>query len=424
MSPIDTSNHFLTGEFGLANSPANTSTLSSSASNATSPPYHDIGSNYRAHAYPGVTRTSHETSSNETPDAHDADAPSLVTYLQQMHGLAKKRTHQGARTTKRSSRSMDETRPPQSHTRPILPRLSLGSSTASNPYPRPPAVQHRSVEMERPAHHVSASQSHPLARPDERRARRGSWLATRPLDAQPTRSPTIQAATHARHVAGAPRSFSTSVLPRIADTSNYTPYPNTSPLITRSSVGSVNAPHVSSSPPLDYSSAQHYLTNDSMNMPSPYNQTWVQVESPVHAYSPSFSASPSNQSFSSQSSTPLPSPSLTAQPISTLPIPNDPDNQPFIITPEYEAMANAQFEEVVRATGMQASLRRVETQVSTATLNSSRSRSRGESPAGTLAYGDGYSLVHPQYYPQVDQSVSSAESTPPQWWSGPPPGSF
>lgn len=54
----------------------------------------------------------------------------------------------------------------------------------------------------------------------------------------------------------------------------------------------------------------------------------------------------------SQSNTPLPSPSVTA-PIAQV---DEGENQPFVVTPEYEAFANAQFEEAVRSGAMQASM--------------------------------------------------------------------
>ena len=37
-------------------------------------------------------------------------------------------------------------------------------------------------------------------------------------------------------------------------------------------------------------------------------------------------------------------------------VPDDPENQPFVITPEYEALANAEFEQAFRSGAMQASM--------------------------------------------------------------------
>lgn len=54
----------------------------------------------------------------------------------------------------------------------------------------------------------------------------------------------------------------------------------------------------------------------------------------------------------SQTSTPLPSPSITA-PVGRV---DEGEDQPFIVTPEYEAFANARFEEAIRSGAMQASM--------------------------------------------------------------------
>lgn len=60
----------------------------------------------------------------------------------------------------------------------------------------------------------------------------------------------------------------------------------------------------------------------------------------------------------SQTSSPLPSPSVTATtpPGAHHAGPDDPENQPFFVTPEYEALANARFEAAVRSGAVQANM--------------------------------------------------------------------
>lgn len=50
----------------------------------------------------------------------------------------------------------------------------------------------------------------------------------------------------------------------------------------------------------------------------------------------------------------MPSPAVTAAP--TIHAPDDPENQPFVISPEYEAMANARFAAAVRSGAMHANM--------------------------------------------------------------------
>ncbi|OSX62724.1 hypothetical protein POSPLADRAFT_1065866 [Postia placenta MAD-698-R-SB12] len=67
---------------------------------------------------------------------------------------------------------------------------------------------------------------------------------------------------------------------------------------------------------------------------------------------PRGSVSYDNTPLGSQTSTPLPSPSLTAPGSPT----NSFEDQPFIVTPEYEAFVAARFEEVLRSGAIQASM--------------------------------------------------------------------
>lgn len=420
MSCTDPLDEFSTDEFRFSSSPSGSgSTLPSPLSNSSSSMYQPIGSSPRHSSSPVVSRGP-ETRGHDAPDP-SSDVPGLVSYLQQMHGLAKKRTN-GVKAAKRNRTTQEPRSAPSS--RPILPRLNV-SAARTNPYPSPSAPQPRIVETERQAHHSSPSaHTYSMARTDERRARRGSWLPARPLDVPASQSLTAHSPGHGRYPNSSPRGFSTSTVPHFSGnptrsgsgTTSFGPYGGMTSI----------QPSARSCQPLGPHSGEHHLTSAS-NMSSvsalPLDQAsrWLPAESPAHGYTPPYSASPTSQTFSdSQGTTPLPSPSLTApSAVSALSAPDDAENQPFVITPEYEAMANAQFEEALRTSNMQASLRRTQTQVITTIYSA---RSRGSSPS-SLAY----SGVHPstgQHYHHIGQNTNYNTSASGSWPSGPPSTSF
>jgi len=283
------------------------------------------------------------------------DALGLVSYLQRMHGLTKKRSY-GVKAAKRS--------PPGDlrgvhGARPILPRLDLSTP------PQTPSALQRGDDTN-PGVHAPPLPSVPhrsSTSPDTRRARsRGPWLpaslpgssSDSPSDSTtaallslesmtprltefhtmdyPSRSSLVDRPHHSRHSARGSEFLQAlayhNAIPRSPDWSHSqtSSYEHFSAMLTPSDV------HLT--PPMsgDFGMTSHYPMGSS-GMPR---------------QSDSYSSTP----LGSQTSSPLPSPSLTAPASPT----DNTENQPFIVTPEYEAFVAARFEEAVRSGEMQASM--------------------------------------------------------------------
>ncbi|KAH9917485.1 uncharacterized protein B0H18DRAFT_1034332 [Fomitopsis serialis] len=293
-------------------------------------------------------RSSVSTTSPPRPDERPAlhsrsttDTLGLVGYLQRMHGLTKKRSY-GAKPTKRTA-TLAEGHVPG---RPILPRLDL-----SAPYPRPPVRSSETVIASPGSSTAPSSQrSSPTAeRPsvDDRLAlNRGSW---QPL------SPSSASGQVPDSTAAALRSLE-AMAPRL--TEFHTPeHPSAS---TRSPTGrdigrgaqlmqalarrdatsadlSIEEMHALSS-----ASAHDMGATDMHQRPAMLGRS-LSID---HVSYYNMMAS------TSQAPSPLPSPSLTAPESSA----ESSEDQPFIVTPEYEAFVAARFEEAVRSGAMQASM--------------------------------------------------------------------
>ena len=322
-----------------------------------------------------------------------AEGPGLVSYLQQMHGLSKRRAS-GPRTTKRARTA--ETRPAATSpsSRPILPRLSLPDARAS-PYPLPSGNQ---------------PHTYPMARTEARRARRGSWLAAQPLDSPPSPSfpsPHLHNAIHG-----------------VMDTGGLSHASEMSPMALGPPYVSPVSPVASGQPFPQAEQLQHAASPTNLPLivpPLSYNEMWRPAPT-MPEYTPMIASSPSQHSFSdSQGTTPLPSPSLTAPAagsafgagvVSTST--DDSENQPFIVTPEYEAMANAQFKEALQLSSMQASLHRAQTRVQMASMHPTYPHGVHGVENG-LSYSSITYMDSGQYPHHIDQSTGFDVSSSGSW---------
>lgn len=323
-------------------------------------------------------RTGHRSSPQSRRGKHRASAPSspglatgppthgIVSYLQQMHGLTKKRSY-GQKSSKRIT-SGEQTRPSNS-SRPILPRLDLPDSRLRgwSPYPvsSPP---NRSI-MEKTAAGGSRY-SHIAPAPfdlseDTHRARsRWPWLHPTPLPPTSSEQSAVYTNNSALRslVSMAPRhpDFTT----RVADEAGIG-FPSSSrvdPLAVGASYSHTDSPSHTSSQSTEWVADQHsqIVGVGLSSTPSPTIMTSPRTRG--FWKSPTLSAQYHEQQSHSRATvsydhplddnvrTPLASPSSPSE------NPEDPENQPFVITPEYEAMANARFEAAVRSGAMQASM--------------------------------------------------------------------
>ncbi|PSR74541.1 hypothetical protein PHLCEN_2v9718 [Hermanssonia centrifuga] len=108
-------------------------------------------------------------------------------------------------------------------------------------------------------------------------------------------------------------------------------------------------------PPIPSSSQPPAPHMDSLHQPSSSALSYQPDYGYPSGFAPAqhdYGVSPTS-SHHSHNGTPLPSPSLTS-PVG--PAVDEGEDQPFVITPEYEAFANAQFAEAVRSGAMQASM--------------------------------------------------------------------
>lgn len=269
------------------------------------------------------------------------DSLGLVGYLQRMHGLTKKRTY-GAKQGKRSATVVEGHVPG----RPILPRLDLTA-----PYPRPPVRAADGVltspgpSTAPPSQRSSPSTERPTA--DTRS--RAAWqplspvfgsasgqvsdstaaAALRSLEAMAPRLTEFHTADHpsasARSPPGRDTGRGAQLMQALAHHDAVTADLSLQDMraLTSASapaMGSADVPSGSRPSTLDRSVSLDRLSYYNM-MPS-----------------------------ASQASSPLPSPSLTAPESSA----ESAEDQPFIVTPEYEAFVAARFEEAVRSGEMQA----------------------------------------------------------------------
>lgn len=349
-------------------SPATPSTTTSSL--PSSPTYEGSHSALHSQVSPQNRRGKHRASVSASPAAN-AGPPThgLVSYLQQMHGLTKKRSY-GQKANKRAS-SGDITRPTAS-SRPILPRLDLPDSRLRGwPYPTTTSPPNRAL-LEKAASGVSrytsiapAPLDSALVSDDGRRSRRSwPWISPDPVASTSTdRSSALSNNPALQSLA--------SMTPRLPDLAPRNPdippsrqygHPRDLTAMSSPSTHPTFFPHTQLQMPEWHPNAmnQHSLDPPMSSTPSPTTLTssaysrgpWRSPNLPsqhhVHpVQSPPIQYNPQPRPVFQS---PLTSPAASSED------PNDPENQPFVITPEYEALANAQFEAAVRSGAMQASM--------------------------------------------------------------------
>lgn len=312
------------------------------------------------------------------PQTGHSEAPrtGLVSYLQQMHGLTKKRTY-GTKSSKRSGGS--STSPGSSSSagessrstinRPILPRLDLTASKQPHgrtPYPKPPSSElerspPRSTAVSTTA--TSSSNTAPTPTPSSSSTsppqrgntpRRLPWILPTPLpelsSGQTAQSPSATLAL---------RSLA-AMSPRQSDFS------------TLGGVSSHSHDSRMSSSPTGYSPPQHSLARGSQGVRRDLLHTMQGGSSPP-MYGTGPSISPASNAISATQYEPGWGPSqiheydshphdVHAQiPIGhprygSMPPMEDPGDQPFIVTPEYEARADAEFAEALRSGAIEAQM--------------------------------------------------------------------
>ncbi|TCD61984.1 hypothetical protein EIP91_007648 [Steccherinum ochraceum] len=341
--------------------------VSSGSSLPSSPTLHD-SSERRKSVSPQTRRG--------RPGALEQPAHGLVSYLQQMHGLTKKRTYGASKTAKRASTG-DAPRP-SSSTRPILPRLDLPEqrSRAFAPYPtmgsptseRPSTDKYTSSP---PKYVPIAPASTPNSPSDDGRRShsRFPWIQPGPLAplSSGSSSTTSGAANALRSLA--------MMTPRHPDMAARLPdlslerggppvYAGTS---VHESAGmqynhgvpagpSYHTPRdgadwhyrqrsstIATSNPTDYRMSA--TPSPTITAPS-YDPAWIHGYPPPHDHI----MSPHDHGFSTHNAM-IPPPPISQQSSSS-----DPEDQPFVLSPEFEALANARYDEAIRSGAMRASM--------------------------------------------------------------------
>ncbi|RDX42243.1 hypothetical protein OH76DRAFT_1363119 [Lentinus brumalis] len=293
----------------------------------------------------------------------------LVSYLQQMHGLTKKKSY-GIKAPKKTYADI---RLPNAG-RPILPRLEVPPSQSDiYTYPSFDTAQATEAQMQAAEPQLPPPRRHSVdqlssaslvARTnnevDRRARRRGPWLPITPLTSSTPSSPT---STTSPGTLAALQSLA-SMTPRLPDfvTKDRTPPGVAGTTDPRSAY---SMPSLASSP----LGAGYYPDNV---------QSWQQQQQAAVATSPVSGAPSPTHTMSSVGSdasrfrTSPPTPQLVgsdytngssppsstaATPLSlTAPMSENGEDQPFIVSAEYEAMVNAHFDEAVRSGAMNASM--------------------------------------------------------------------
>ncbi|KAI0738239.1 hypothetical protein C8Q80DRAFT_1275763 [Daedaleopsis nitida] len=341
------------------------------ASTPSSPPHSASPGARKSSTSPITPRSRPRASDAQQPPA-GSEGGGLVSYLQQMHGLTKKKSY-GIKAPKKTYADM---RLPNAG-RPILPRLEVPQSQ-SDIYTYPTFDNVHSADIYLPPsdpqllpprrHSVeqlpSASLVTRTSNEDRRARRRGPWLPITPLVSSTPSSPT---STTSPGTLAALQSLA-SMTPRLPDFGTMAKdrmNPSAMAVSDSPAAYAVSSMPVSTSPSGGYYSTP--LTSWGKQPPggaaaSPNSS----APSPTHTASSTlsdasrFQTSPPTPSLMSDytygssppSSTSATPPSITA-PIGQG---DSGEDQPFVVSPEYEAMVNQRFDEAVRSGAMQASM--------------------------------------------------------------------
>ncbi|KAI0698998.1 hypothetical protein BC835DRAFT_611654 [Cytidiella melzeri] len=342
-----------------------TSSLPLSSPERDSPGSDQIAS---ASSSPRRPRPKSKESPQGPPQTADASGPQLVNYIKQIHGLTKRRTP-GGKTAKKTG-TTDSPRASTS-SRPILPRLELPPSSIS------PSMDPKGKATERAALEAASyggsryapiapalSPTKPTTSDEGHRVpaqpRRWPWLHPAPV----TSSTAAEEPGLSPSAAAALRNLQT-IAPRMPVMGTHLLGEQQSP--PRSRRGTTVDTHTSQSGTgVSTSTSSHrQATYPLHGVPPPMRGAAMQ--GPQTAYHSSTDSQMSQGYATEQYGGYLPHPysaytDTTDGPVSSSPptgsgpSSDDLENQPFVVTPEYEALANAEFEHAVRSGAMQASM--------------------------------------------------------------------
>ncbi|KAI0824403.1 hypothetical protein BC628DRAFT_1322673 [Trametes gibbosa] len=331
-------------------------------------------------------------SSNSPPEG--GGGGSLVTYLQQMHGLTKKKSY-GVKAPKKTYSDLHFTMAG----RPILPRLEVPQSDiysypsfdgVHGPDPQVLVSDSQSPPRRHSADQLPAASLVVRTTNDDRRARRrGPWLPIAPLVSSTPSSPT---ATTPSGTLAALQSLA-SMTPRLPDFSTngraqhdgclgsaemhdpYAVHNAASAEAHAYAMHSVMAPHPAeshapypASPPQDpqlTSSPTYFYSRVPQSAPQWSQQGSVgasptssaSAPSPSHTSASGFSDTSRQYSDFTYGSSPPSSAAATPLSMSApVRLPENSEDQPFIITPEIVAKSDADMAEVLRSGALQASM--------------------------------------------------------------------
>ncbi|KAH9895637.1 hypothetical protein C8Q73DRAFT_643968 [Cubamyces lactineus] len=391
------------GHYGNPNSPPSKPVSPNTPPAQDSPPRSGSPHHRKSSTSPVSPRNRGRGSeSSNSPPESGGGGGGLVSFLQQMHGLTKKKSY-GVKAPKKTYVDAHLSMPG----RPILPRLEvppsdiytypsfdnahstdpqvlvsdsqLHSHSHPHPHPQPPPSRRHSADQLPPASLVARTSNE-----DRRARRRGPWLPIAPLVSSTPSSPTSVTSPGTLAALQSLASM-TPRLPDFATKSRASPATTTGLAEAHSPLampGATSAeahayPHtVMTSRPTDMNSpyaAPQYAESHASAPPYYYSHGpesvphWPQQgqpASPANAPSPSHTSASSysdaSRTFSdytygssppSSSSTSPPSiAALAAQPT------ENPEDQPFIMSPEWMANADAQMAEVVRSGELQANI--------------------------------------------------------------------
>ncbi|KAL4247348.1 hypothetical protein ABKN59_007448 [Abortiporus biennis] len=319
---------------------SSTTPSSSSASLPTSPVQHQFAPS------PSSRKAKHKGSGPSMPS--DNRTPGIVSYLQQKHGLTKKRV-QGQRGNSNL---------PNNRLRAWSPQATA-SPTERTPGERASVTSHtRYSPITTSSSQTTTSSSTPSSEETRQGRRQYPWILPASLPPLPPSQPsssTNRTSQAMRSLESMPRRHPDNVTRRVDVSSLSLPLlepirSHTAPELPRMShgwQGHNHHPSSSSVPNLSEGIATHNTSQVSIGSSSYVHPSQALRHSPPVSYQyPSFRNIDNNPSLTSHAQT---------SPASSDP-PDDSEDQPFVITPEYEARANADFEAAVRSGVMQASM--------------------------------------------------------------------
>ncbi|KAH9943594.1 hypothetical protein B0H21DRAFT_748599 [Amylocystis lapponica] len=348
----EVANNTTSGQNGVTTS-AGVLVASTSVSLPPSPTHEDAGPNRK------MSGTAARKARNAEANGTHSDGPGLVSYLQQMHGLTKKRSY-GTKAAKRTP-GADMRFPTVG--RPILPRLEM---PAPNVYPYPSFQASDAIEASatEPSVSPSSKQGSSLVSrtsSDDRRARRrGPWLPSGHA-ASPIGSPTSDSFSSTPSSTTAALRTLESMSPRLTEF-------HTTERPSRRSLAEWQHSQ------RGFGDGVNGMTTPVSGRALPTNVTWSSPSSsqpasqaPSPGYVPSLERQwPSSEMqhapllprSNSSSSDFLYKPDTTtlSQPHSPASMSENAEDQPFVVTPEYEAFVTARFEQALRSGELGASM--------------------------------------------------------------------